>query len=109
MDLQWNAILNRYGQQVMVYNEGQPKTLLTRAILQPVPAGKEEQLVPGPLGLERKDRLFYLGPSGVGLTPRYTFVEWNGQIYEVESARAVLTDKLHHWWGVLCPTEKVIR
>ena len=109
MDLEWKAILNRFGQQVLVYNEGQKQGCIpTRAILQPAPVKGEAQLVPGPLGLERKDRLFYLGPSGVGLTPRHTFVEWNGQTYEVEEARAVLTDKLHHWWGILCPTERVL-
>ena len=106
MDREWQAILNRYGQQVLVYSQGQEKGFPIRAILQHMPAGLGEQLLPGPLGLERRDRVLYLGPSGVGLTPRATLVEWNNRIYEVEKARPVLTDKVHHWWGILCPTER---
>ena len=104
MDREWQAILNHYGQQVLVYNRGQENTVPIRAILQPMPPGKGEQRLPTELGLERRDRMLYLGPSGVGLTPRCTLVEWAGEVFEVEQARPVLTDKLHHWWAVLCPT-----
>ena len=107
MDREWQTILNRYGQQVLVYNQGQPKSVPIRAILQPMPAKKREGLVPGPLGLEREDKMLYLGPSGVGLTPRCTLVEWAGQTFEVEQARPVLAEKCHHWWAVLCPAERM--
>lgn len=105
-DREWQAVLNRYGQQVFIYGEHEEKTVPIRAILQPMPAKKGEQLLPTELGLTRQDRMLYLGPPGVGLTPRHSLVEWAGQLFEVEQSRPVLSNKVHHWWAVLCPTER---
>lgn len=104
MEREWKAILNRYGQELTVENEGGRTSV--RAFLQPVLERGQEQSVPTPLGLRREDRFLYLGPAELELTAGESWVCWNGQDYEVQSAHPVGGTKPHHWWAVLRPVDR---
>ena len=95
MERQWEDILRRYGVDVQVRTGGACRRV--KAFLQPV-LDREEQLVPTPLGLRREERVLYLGPIGVVLTPMESIVNWGGADYEVRSTRNVGN---HHIWAVL--------
>lgn len=104
MEREWKAILNRYGQELTVENEGGRTSV--RAFLQPVLERGQEQSVPTPLGLRREDRFLYLGPAELELTAGMSRVYWNEQDYEVQSAHPVGGTKPHHWWAVLRPVDR---
>ena len=95
MDRQWEDILRRYGVEVQVCTGGECRRV--KAFLQPV-LDREEQLVPTPLGLRREERVLYLGPVGVALTPMESIVNRDGANYEVRSTRNVGN---HHIWAIL--------
>ena len=104
MDREWKAILNRYGQQMLVHT-GQESVPL-RAILQPVLEKTGEDRAPSPLGLREEARFLYLGPADVALKPRESRVEWLGMLYEVERAQPVMARKTHHWQALLRPADR---
>ena len=95
MDRQWEDILRRYGVATQVRTGEESRQV--SAFLQPV-LDREEQLVPTPLGLRREERVLYLGPAAVELSPRESAVFWGGAEYEVCSTRNVGG---HHIWAVL--------
>ena len=96
MDRQWEDILRRYGVATQVRTGEESRQV--SAFLQPV-LDRDEQLVPTPLGLRREERVLYLGPVDVVLTPMESVVRWEGADYEVCSARSVGDG--HHMWAVL--------
>ena len=57
-------------------------------------------------GLRREERLLYLGPAGVPLSPRSTRVVCEKRMYEVQAAHPVGAGPLCHWWAVLRPLDK---
>ena len=95
MDRQWEDILRRYGVATQVRTGEESRQV--SAFLQPV-LDRDEQLVPTPLGLRREERVLYLGPVDVVLTPMESVVRWEGADYEVRSTRNVGG---HHVWAVL--------
>ena len=99
------GLLKRYGQTVCLHSGG-GQEVQTRAFLQPVRERGEEQLAPSPLGLRREERLLYLGPAGVPLSPRSTRVVCEKRVYEVQAAHPVGAGPLCHWWAVLRPLDK---
>ena len=106
MDRAWQAILDRYGQSVKLLAPEDQTGTAVRAFLQPVRERGEEQLAPSPLGLRREERLLYLGPAGVPLSPRSTRVVCEKRTYEVQAAHPVGAGPLCHWWAVLRPLDK---
>ena len=106
MDRAWQAILDRYGQSVKLLAPEDQTGTAVRAFLQPVRERGEEQLAPSPLGLRREERLLYLGPAGVPLSPRSTRVVCEKRMYEVQAAHPVGAGPLCHWWAVLRPLDK---
>ena len=86
MEREWEALLARYGQQVVLHQGEQ--SAAGRAFLQPIRETGREQQVPGPLGLRREDRFLYLGAPDRPLAPA-DWVEWNGAAYTVQSAHPV--------------------
>ena len=106
MDREWQAILDRYGQSVKLLAPEDQTGTAVRAFLQPVRERGEEQLAPSPLGLRREERLLYLGPAGVPLSPRSTRVVCEKRMYEVQAAHPVGAGPLCHWWAVLRPLDK---
>lgn len=94
-------LLDRYGQAVRVERKGE--TADGRAFLQPVLERREDwvQVLPTPLGLERKDRFLYLGEPGLGLEAGDRVV-CRGERYRVQAAQPVrIGERVSHWWGVL--------
>ncbi len=105
MDREWRDILRRYGQIVTVYGgDGEGRTV--RAFLQPMREKNTEQLAPSPLGLRPEDRLLYLGPKDVPLSARESRVEWNGNVFDVQSAHPAGPGDGCHWWAVLRPRDE---
>lgn len=104
MQREWRGILNRFGQQVILYR-GEEEIPL-RALLQPVlEEGKDGQR-PTPLGMSRQEKLLYLGPADQKLDLD-TLVEWDGQQYRVRNARMVGQGVCPYWWAVLSPRDEV--
>lgn len=103
MDREWRAILNRYGQQIMVSPGGGRPEVPLRAFLQPVLDRTRSQEIPSPLGLRREDRYLYLGPGDLALTAGESRVTWEERDYEVQSAYRVGES---HWWALLRPRDK---
>ena len=108
MEREWQAILSRYGQPVTVYLPRQEEGAQTRAIVQPVLTGGEDQRVPSPLGLRREDRFLYLGPAKAALSGGDgSWLSCGKMRYEVETAQAVYVgERVSHWWAVLRPGEE---
>ena len=107
MDREWREILSRYGQTVRVFAPGEEGGTGVRAFLQPLLEKGLEQTVPSPLGMRREDRLLYLGPPDVPLTPRQSGVVWQDRRYEVQNAHPIAAaGAVHHWWAVLRPVER---
>lgn len=92
MEREWLAVLERYGQKVLV--DGAEE----KAFVQPI-RDRNAQLAPSPLGLRREERAVYLGRADLPLVPRQTRVVWQGEEYEVRTARTV--GEGHHIWAVL--------
>ena len=103
MDREWRAILNRYGQQVLVRPGAGGEEVPLRAFLQPVLDRSRGQEVPSPLGLRREDRMLYLGPGDQPLTAGESRVTWGKRDYDVQSAHRVGDS---HWWALLRPRDK---
>lgn len=98
MEREWEALLVRYGQQVVLHQGEQ--SAAGRAFLQPIREAGREQQVPGPLGLRREDRFLYLGAPA-------DWVEWNGAAYTVQSAHPVYLGRTAlYTWAVLRPREE---
>lgn len=104
-----NRILERYGQTVDLYLAGRKEGLTVKAFLQPIREQKPQYL-PTEVGIRRQDRFLYLGLPEVPLSARDgTWLNWNGQRYEVETAHAICVgDAVSHWWAVLRPGEEDI-
>ena len=96
MEREWANILARYGCSVTVRTGEQ--TVVAKAFVQPV-LDKQEQFVPGELGLRREEQALWLGSVAVELIPGSSEVEWNGAHYEVRSTRVVGDG--HHVWAIL--------
>ena len=101
MKREWKAIVNRYGTTVTLTLPGQ-EARQVKAFLQPI-LDKEAQRQPSPLGLRREERMLYLGPGDVPLSPGTRVVTRQGEGYEVRSTRRVGDG--HHVWAVLQRTE----
>lgn len=101
MEQEWKAILSRYGTAVTLIIPGR-EAKQVKAFLQPV-LDREAQLQPSPLGLRREERMLYLGPGDVPLSPGSRVVTRQGEGYEVRSTRPVGDG--HHVWAVLQRTE----
>lgn len=97
MKREWRAILNRYGRQVSVCNPGQEE-ISVKVFLQPV-LDRDTQMVPSPLGLRREERMLYLGPGDVMLSPGETVIREGQACYEVRSTRSM--EDGHHVWAIL--------
>ena len=108
MEREWQAILSRYGQPVTVYLPRQEEGAQTRAIVQPVLTGGEDQRVPSPLGMRREDRFLYLGPAKAALSGGDgSWLSCGKMRYEVETAQAVYVwERVSYWWAVLRPGEE---
>ncbi len=105
MDREWQAILQKYGERVCVHQkDGEERNV--RALLQPVLEKNSEQEEPSPLGLQRSDRILYLGPMTVCLIARESRVEWRGKLYDVQFSQPVGPGNGHHWWAVLRPGDE---
>ena len=96
MEREWRGILNRYGQQVMLYR-GEEAV--------PLRASKTRQL-PTPLGLSSQEKLLYLGPPDQTVDVD-TLVECQGRQYRVRNAHKVGQGACPYWWAVLCPRDEV--
>ena len=104
MEQEWSALLERYGQRVVLHQGEQ--TTAGRAFLQPVRETGHGQRVPSPLGFYREDRFLYLGEpeSLLGLED---WVEWNGQAFEVCSTHPVCVGQsVVYRWAVLRPRDR---
>jgi len=97
MKREWKALLGRYGRRVTLMVPGQ-EPLQVKAFLQPI-LDKEPQLQPSPLGLRMEERMLYLGPGEVLLSPGTLLAIQEGQRWAVRSARSVGDG--HHVWAVL--------
>ena len=104
MEREWRGILNRFGQQVILYRG--EKEIPLRALLQPVlEQGKAGQL-PTPLGVSCQEKLLYLGPPDQVLDLD-TLVEYRGRQYRVSNAHMVGQGICPYWWAVLYPRDEV--
>lgn len=104
MDREWKEILARFGQEVTLCKVEEKTSL--RAFVQPVLDRGKDQENPTPLGLERQDRILYLGPAENSLDLD-TLVEWKGREYRVQSAHLVGEGVCPHWWAMLYPRDEV--
>ena len=105
MERIWDDILRRFGQPVVLKQNG--RTTALQALIQPLSAQSQEQERPGPLGLGRRDLFRYMGPAGCPLELD-ALVEWQGRDYRVQSAHLVGQGVCPHWWAVLCPGEEAL-
>ena len=104
MEREWRGILNRFGQQVILYR-GEEEIPL-RALLQPVLEENKTQQRPTPLGVSRQEKLLYLGPPDQRLDLD-TLVEWGRRQYRVRNAHMVGQGVCPYWWAVLSPRDEV--
>ena len=104
MEREWRGILNRYGQQVMLYRGEEAVPL--RALLQPVLEESKTQQLPTPLGLSSQEKLLYLGPPDQTVDVD-SLVECQGRQYRVRNAHKVGQGACPYWWAVLCPRDEV--
>lgn len=104
MEQEWNNILARFGQEVILRRDGADSSL--RAFVQPALDRSRDQEAATPLGLGRQERFLYLGPAGQPLDPD-TLVEWKGREYRVQSAHMVGEGVCPHWWAMLYPRDEV--
>lgn len=104
MEKIWDDILDRFGEEVVLKQNGQSTAL--QALIQPVLSTGREQESPGPLGLGRRDMFRYMGPAGcpLGLDD---LVEWRGKDYRVQSSHLVGEKLCPHWWAMLYPRDEV--
>lgn len=103
MEQMWNDILERFGQDVTL--RGAKGDVSVKALVQPCLERNRGQEVPGPLGLERRERFRYMGPARYPLDMD-TVVEWKNQAYRVQSTHLVGEGVCAHWWAILCPREE---
>ena len=104
MERMWNDILERFGQDVTLRSaEGD---VSVKALVQPCLERNREQEIPGPLGLERRERFRYMGPAEHPLSMD-TVVEWKDRTYRVQSTHLVGEGVCAHWWAILCPGDEV--
>lgn len=83
------------------------KVRMGPAFLQPI-LDRERQWTPTPLGRKRQDRFLLLaGPElALGALGEDGYVEWDGQRYDVVTARSVAVGKeTVYWWAVLMVRE----
>ena len=104
MEWEWQGILSRYGQQVLV-RRGEEQVSL-RAFLQPVLEKSTPQQEPTPLGLGSREKFLYLGPPEQPLDLD-TFVTCRGREYRVQNAHRVGDGVCPYWWAVLYPRDEV--
>ena len=104
MEREWRGILNRFGQQVILYRG--EKQIPVRAFLQPVPEEGTPQRVPTPLGLGSREKFLYLGPPDQKVDTD-TLVEWGGREYRVSRASKIGGSVCPYWWAVLYPRDEV--
>lgn len=105
MEKIWDDILARFGQEVILKQNGQSTAL--QALIQPVLPASQEQESPGPLGLGRRDIFRYMGPARcpLGLDD---LVEWKGKDYRVQSSHLVGEKLCPHWRAILYPRDEVV-
>ena len=104
MEREWSALLERYGQAV-VLRRGETE-VSCKAFLQPIRDTGGEQQLPSPLGLKREDRFLYLGGPGQALELGDQ-VAWRGGDYEVVSTHPIcLGAQVLYIWAVLRPMDK---
>ena len=103
MERDWNGILARYGQEVVLREKGADTPL--RAFVQPALDRGKDQRAPTPLGLGRQDRFLYLGPAAhpIGMD---TLVVWKDREYRVQSAHLTGEGVCPHWWAMLYPRDE---
>lgn len=104
MERMWNDILECFGQKVTL-RSGED-SVSVKALIQPCLERNREQQVPGPLGLERREQLRYMGPAGHPLDTD-TVVVWKNREYWVQSAHLVGEGVCAHWWAILFPRDEV--
>lgn len=104
MERMWNDILECFGQEVLL--RGEKGGVTVKALIQPCLERNREHEIPGPLGLERREQLRYMGPAGHPLDTD-TVVEWKGREYWVQSAHLVGEGVCAHWWAILFPRDEV--
>ncbi len=99
----WEDILKRFGQRVTLC--AGEREAPVQALIQPCLEEQREQETAGPLGLERQERLRYMGPADCPLDPD-TLVVWKGREYRVQSAHLVGERICSHWWAILRPRDE---
>ena len=102
-----NSLMRQYGQNVKVIRA--EETISARAFVQAITnkQKREVQYLPTPLGVRREDRFLYLGQPQVELNAGETRVDWQGQVFDVQSAHPIYVGRgLSHWWAVLTPADK---
>lgn len=106
MERIWDDILRRFGQPVVLKQNG--RTTALQALIQPLSAQSQsqEQERPGPLGLGRRDLFRYMGPAGCPLELD-ALVEWQGRDYRVQSAHLVGQGVCPYWRATLYPRDEV--
>lgn len=105
MQRAWTAILERYGQDMLLRCGGEEYRV--RALIQPIREKSVSQQQPTPLGLGRKDRFLYLGPPGCALE-QDTLVICGGQVYRVQTAHLMGEGVCPYWRAVLYPRDEVV-
>ena len=104
MERIWDDILRRFGQPVVLKQNG--RTTALQALIQPLSAQSQEQERPGPLGLGRRDLFRYMGPAGCPLELD-ALVEWQGRDYRVQSAHLVGGGVCPSWRATLTRRDEV--
>ena len=106
MEREWEALLARYGQQVVLHQGEQ--SAAGRAFLQPIRDRAERQFLPAAPGTVRQDRFLYLGPAKAALSGGDgSWLSCGKMRYEVETAQAVYVgERVSYWWAVLRPGEE---
>lgn len=101
----WSRILEKYGQSVTVWSQGQEEGTPCRAFLQPAleRRGEGDQTLPTPLGLVRQDQWIYLGGPEVSLEGLGDgYIAWGERKFSVRAAQPIhLGEELAYWWALL--------
>lgn len=101
----WSRILEKYGQSVTVWSQGQEEGTPCRAFLQPAleRRGEGYQTLPTPLGLVRQDQWIYLGGPEVSLEGLGDgYIAWGERKFSVRAAQPIhLGEELAYWWALL--------
>ena len=101
----WSRILEKYGQSVTVWSQGQEEGTPCRAFLQPVLEKGTDffQRQPTPLGLVRQDRWICLGGPEIALDELGDgYIAWGERKFSVRAAQPIhLGEELAYWWALL--------